>query len=153
MFDYPKMIDVELVDENAIKPIRGTGTSSGLDVFIPKDFGHTILKSGNDILIDLKIIFDTPVGWDFSVYNKSGIATKKKLIKGAELIDSDYRGHIKLHLFNIGKEAILLKPAMKIAQLVLRPVWLGQLNVVDKIDTNTERGEGGFGSTNTNKDS
>lgn len=147
MIEYPQSIDVELIDENAILPVRGTGRSSGLDVFIPKDFDYTILKAGSDILIDLKLRFDIPPCWDLSVYNKSGISTKKKLIKGAELIDSDYRGHIKLHLFNIGQESIILKPKMKIAQLVLRPVWLGSLNVVDSIDKNTERGNGGFGST------
>ena len=147
MFDYPKKIDIELVDDNAIMPVRGTGRSSGLDVFIPKDFVYTILRINSDILIDLKIRFDIPPMWDFEVKNKSGIATKKKLIKGAELIDGDYTGRVKIHLFNIGNEAVILKPMMKIAQLVLRPVWLGELHQVESIDIVTERGDGSFGST------
>jgi dUTP pyrophosphatase len=134
----------ELLSENAYAPVRGTKRSSGMDVFSPID---VIIKAKSDELIPLDIRFDIPEGWDLAVYNKSGVATKKKMIKGAELIDSDYRGNCHIHLFNLGNEDIKIQKGDKISQLVMREVWLGDLEQVDFIDTKTDRGEGGFGST------
>ena len=80
------------------------------------------------------------------MYNKSGVSTKKKLFKGAELIDSDYRGNCHIHLFNHSDVDIEFKKGDKISQLVMRPVWMGDVVQVDELDE-TVRGAGGFGST------
>ena len=133
---------------NAYGLERGTPQSSGLDVFSPIDFK---IKRRSDILVPLDIRLDIPEGWDVSVYNKSGVATKKKLFKGAELIDSDYYGNIHVHLFNHSNKTVKFKKGDKIAQIVMRPVWLGDPNEVDFIDPVGERGEGGFGSTGDKK--
>ena len=74
------------LSQNAYSPQRGTPGSSGLDVFSPID---VIVPKRGDVMIPLDLRFDIPFGLDLAVYNKSGIATKKKLTKGAELIDSD----------------------------------------------------------------
>ncbi len=140
---YPDL-EFTLRTENAYPPIRGTEGSSGLDVFSPID---VTVPARKDTLIPLDITFDIPFGWDLSVYNKSGVATKKKLIKGAELIDSDYLGNCHIHFFNLSDTDIEIKKGDKIAQLVMREVWMGQLKQVDEITKKTERGEGGFGST------
>lgn len=132
------------LSENAYTPVRGTKGSSGLDVFSPLDI--TISKRG-DAMIPLDLRFEIPFGWDLAVYNKSGIATKKKLTKGAELIDSDYRGTVHIHFFNNSDVDVSIKKGDKISQLVMRPVWMGELEESDAISLDTERGEGGFGST------
>lgn len=145
MKEYPKL-KVKLLSENAKMPTRGTPGSSGLDVYTPVDI---IIQPRQDVLIPLDLAFEIPFGWDLSVYNKSGIATKKKLDKGAELIDSDYRGNCHIHFFNNSDEAVKFNKGDKISQLVMREVWMGELEQVDELDDNTERGAGGFGSTGT----
>lgn len=138
------VLKVKLLSENAKVPTRGTSQSSGLDVYSPIDF--TIPARG-DYLVPLDLSFDIPIGWDLSVYNKSGVSTKKHLCKGAELIDSDYTGNVHVHLFNHSDIDVSFKKGDKIAQLVMREVWLGSLEVVDDIAKETDRGLGGFGST------
>jgi deoxyuridine 5'-triphosphate nucleotidohydrolase len=128
-----------------------------MDVFIPNGFVKRfhnitnpmrfILKPNFDILIPLNLRLNIPKGFDAEVKNKSGISTKLKLIKGAELIDQDYRGNIMIHLFNNGFSDVELTDGMKISQLVVRPVIISEWKRVESIDTNTERGEGRFGST------
>ena len=143
MKEYP-ILKVKLLSENAKMPTRGSEGSSGLDVYTPIDV--TIPPRG-DVLIPLDLTFEIPFGWDLSVYNKSGIATKKKLDKGAELIDSDYRGNCHIHFFNNSDETVNFNKGDKISQLVMREVWMGDIVQVNEVDMNTSRGTGGFGST------
>lgn len=132
------------LSEHAFDPVRGTKGSSGLDVFSPIDI---VVPKRGDAMIPLDLRFDIPFGWDLAVYNKSGISSKKKLIKGAELIDSDYRGTVHIHFFNMSDHDVVINKGDKISQLVMRPVWMGELEECDHIDTETERGDGAFGST------
>jgi len=140
---YPKL-KYQLLSENAYDPVRGTEGSSGLDVFSPID---TDIPPWGDVLIPLDIRFEIPYGWDLAVYNKSGVSTKKKLFKGAQLIDHDYRGTVHIHLFNHSENIIKIAKGDKISQLVMREVWMGDLERVDEISLETSRGAGGFGST------
>jgi dUTP pyrophosphatase len=78
--------------------------------------------------------------------NKSGRATKDKLVKGAQLVDCDYRGNYRVHLFNLSDNPVTIKKGEKVAQVVIRPVWLG-LPIEAEISADTPRGENGFGST------
>jgi dUTP pyrophosphatase len=125
-------------------PTRGTKNSSGLDIFSPDDY---VVPPFGDVLINSGLIFDIPENYDLSFYNKSGVSTKLKLIKGAELIDSDYRGNIHIHLFNISNKEVKINKGDKISQIVLRPVIICDIQEVNEIDLITERGDGGFGST------
>lgn len=142
---YPPL-EYQLLSDNAKDPVRGTPGSSGLDVFTPID---VTVPARGDALIPLDIRLKIPYGWDVSVYNKSGIATKKKLDKGAELIDFDYRGNCHIHVFNHSDQDVEFKKGDKISQLVMRKVWMGKLKKRIDIDTNTTRSTGGFGSTGT----
>lgn len=145
MKTYPEL-KYQLLTDTAKDPVRGTPGSSGLDVFSPIDI---IVPKRQDVLIPLHIRFEIPFGWDLSVYNKSGVATKKKLTKGAELIDSDYRGTVHIHFFNNSDSDVEIRAGDKIAQLVMREVWMGDVKQVKEISTETDRGTGGFGSTGT----
>lgn len=145
MEKYPKL-KVKLLSENAKMPTRGTEGSSGLDVYSPIDFD---ILPRTDKLIPLDLSFDIPFGWDLSVMNKSGISTKKHLDKGAELIDSDYTGNCHIHLFNHSDNVIHFNKGDKVAQLVMREVWMGELEEVKELNKITDRGTGGFGSTGT----
>lgn len=157
-------IEFEILNEDdmiGIAPERGTTNSSGIDVFIPngfekkyyqpEEFNRVALKPNQSFLIKLNIRVKIPKGFDIEVKNKSGVAVKKNLIKGAQLIDQDYRGNLMIHLFNLGNFTVFLEDGMKIAQLVVRPVIINEWKQVESIDTDTERGEGGFGSTGDKK--
>lgn len=141
--EYP-ILKYQKLTSNAKDPVRGTSGSSGLDVFSTADYD---IAPRGDVLIPLDLRFEIPFGWDLAVYNKSGVSTKLKLSKGAELIDSDYRGNCHIHLYNNSDVLVHISKGQKIAQLVMRQVWMGDIQEVKEISTNTERATGGFGST------
>jgi dUTP pyrophosphatase len=123
------------------------GKASGIDVFVPKGYKTTSIHPGDNIVIPLNLRMELPENFDITVNNKSGVATKLGLVKGAELIDEDYRGNIGIHLFNLSVFDVEIKEGMKIAQLVIRPVLRCRVEMVDEIKTDTPRGEKGFGSS------
>lgn len=138
------ILQVKRLRPSAILPCRGTPHSSGLDIFTDI---HITIYPGKDYLYPTGLAFNIPEGYDLSVYNKSGVCTKKKLIKGAELIDFDYTGEVHIHLFNLSDDEQRFEPKQKIAQLVLRPVMYPDIQEVETIEKITDRGSGGFGST------
>ena len=82
------------------------------------------------------------------IFPRSGLASKHgiALANAIGLVDSDYRGEICVPLINFGKEAFTIEPGMRIAQLVVSPILLPEIEVTDTL-TETQRGAGGFGST------
>lgn len=137
-------MNVQLLSENAKVPTRGTKYSAGLDFYTP--IGIQI-KPRNDILIPLDLIVEIPSRFVLIMKEKSGIAIKKKLNIGAAVIDSDYRGNIHCHLINNSDEIVYFNKGDKICQGIIIPIWLGIPTVVDIISKDTERSDGGFGST------
>ncbi len=82
------------------------------------------------------------------IFPRSGLASKHgiTLANAIGLVDSDYRGEICVPLINLGKETFTIEPGMRIAQLVVSPILLPEIEVTDTL-TETQRGAGGFGST------
>ena len=82
------------------------------------------------------------------IFPRSGLASKHgiTLANAIGVVDSDYRGEICVPLINLGKEAFTIEPGMRIAQLVVSPILLPEIEVTDTL-TETQRGAGGFGST------
>lgn len=147
---------------NVKSPERGTAYSAGIDFFIPYDFEELFLGPGEDILIPSGIKAEIPEHTCLLGVDKSGIASsfaaKEKagmkgdpnrnsaLMVGAKLIDADYRGEIHLHIINVGKRIVLIKPGMKIAQFVLLPVFYDEWKETDNLLIPEGR-NGGFSST------
>jgi dUTP pyrophosphatase len=133
-------------------PSRGTSQSAGIDLYIPNDFKESTILPGRSILIPSGLKINVPENHAFIAFNKSGVATKKGLQVGACVIDEDYQGEVHIHLANIGDIGQVVKPGDKIIQCVLLPVVYESVEIVlneedlweGKV---TERGEGGFGST------
>jgi dUTP pyrophosphatase len=133
-------------------PTRGTPKSAGIDFFVPNDYPELILLPGNSALIPTGIKADIPTGYMLTAFNKSGVATKQLLIKGAEVCDEDYQGEIHIHVINVGTTDQRITPGQKLIQFVLVPVFYDIIEEVsfDQLySETTERGEGGFGSTGT----
>lgn len=144
---YAKVRDVK-------SPSVGTKGSAGIDLFIPNDVPETTILPSESVLIPSGIKFNIEEGFALVAKNKSGVAVKRGLIKGAELIDSDYTGEVHIHLINTTNKPVKINAGDKIIQFVLMyapSVFLEELSETQLYQNKeTERGEGGFGSTGTN---
>ena len=143
-------LDVKILDERirGQLPSYATGGSAGLDIRACIDAPVT-LQPGETKLIPsgLAIHLGDP-GLAAVLIPRSGLGHKHGVVLGnlVGLIDSDYQGQVGVSLWNRGKEAFVVNPMERIAQMVVVPVVQVQLNVVESFDAST-RGAGGFGST------
>lgn len=133
-------------------PTRGTNQSAGIDFYVPIDEASLIeIAPGGACVIPLGLKVKLPPGTCMIMFNKSGVCTRTKLMVGACVIDEDYQGEIHAHLINCGREPIRIYPGDKIVQGVIMPIYYLEPVEVDHVsdlyDGQTQRGEGGFGST------
>lgn len=160
-FRFSKVRDVKT-------PTRGTSRSAGIDFYVPNDANPIMLYPGDDTLIPSGIKGNIPEGYMLIGVDKSGIATsniakrlaginaegeKPSLIVGAKLVDEDYQGEIHIHIINVGRSQVLIKPGMKISQFVLVPVLYADIQEVPEEElysVTTDRSNGGFGHTGVN---
>lgn len=141
-------LKIKKLNENAVVPHRATSGSAGLDLSACIDTDITIEPG------EIKLI---PTGLSAApdnencalmIYPRSGLASKHgiALANCVGVVDSDYRGEIKVPLINHGKDAFTVTQGMRIAQLVVTPVLLPEIIETDELDE-TDRSSGGFGST------
>ena len=129
-------------------PCRAHNTDSGIDFFIPNCFEEWELAAGEIILIDLGVKIILPKWYDLQLIDKSWVSSKTGLSVLGGLIDNWYRGELKVCLVNTSNKVATLSPWMKIVQGVVRAVNYCEIEEVDLFtEEQTQRGEGGFGST------
>ena len=130
-------------------PKYATNGSAAVDLCAMIDSPIT-LAPGERALIPTGIALSIPDGYVGVVAARSGLACKKGicLSNGIGVIDSDYRGEISVGLFNSSKDEFTVERGERIAQLMFVPVESAVFVSTDSLDE-TERGEGGFGSTGT----
>jgi dUTP pyrophosphatase len=89
-----------------------------------------------------------PQGYEAQVRPRSGLAVKHgvTVLNTPGTVDSDYRGELKTTIINLGSEPFLINRGDRIAQMIIAPVIQAEMIEVESLDE-TERGEGGFGST------
>ncbi|MBK8943732.1 MAG: dUTP diphosphatase [Ignavibacteriae bacterium] len=128
-------------------PTYSTEGSSGMDIRAAVQ-NDIILKSGKVILVPTNLSVEIPIGYEIQVRPRSGLAAKNGIgvLNSPGTIDSDYRGEVKIILFNFGEEDFIIKRGDRIAQLVLAEVILANINEVEDLNS-SQRGEGGFGHT------
>ena len=130
-------------------PEYATEGSSGLDLraAIEKDF---VIEKGKFALIPTNLKVEIPPGYEIEVRPRSGLAAKYGIgvLNSPGTIDSDYRGEIKVILFNFGNEDFVIKRGDRIAQMILSKVYKAVLVETHNLN-NSSRGEGGFGHTGT----
>ena len=137
------MLYFKKLHKDAVIPQRAHLGDAGMDVYSVE---NVKIAPRLDTVTGLGLACGFPTDFVLLVYNKSGRSTKLKLNKGAEVIDSGYRGEIHVHLFNHSDEWVFIPKGEKIAQLILMPIWNGIPEEVDEL-SDTSRGSGGFGST------
>ena len=143
-------LDVRVLDERIRPhlPAYATGGSAGLDLRACIDAPIT-LAPGDTVLLPtgLAIHLGDP-GLAAVILPRSGLGHKHGIVLGnlVGLIDSDYQGQLQVSCWNRGREAFVVNPLERVAQLVVVPVVQVELNVVESF-AESARGAGGFGST------
>lgn len=142
------ILKIKKLNENAVVPVQATAGSAGMDLSACLD---------NDVIIapgEIKLI---PTGLAAApdtdqcallIYPRSGLASKHgiSLANCVGVVDSDYRGEIKIPLINNGHESFTVTNGMRIAQMIMTPVIIPRIEAADSLDE-TQRSSGGFGST------
>ena len=145
------ILRIKKTDERAQLPTRSTAGSAGMDLHALLDAPLTVQPGGRVSVptgIAIGLPFPETVGL---VFARSGLAVKHGLAlsNGVGVIDSDYRGEIRVGMINQSDKAYTIEPGERIAQLVVMPVLLPEVAETDNLEE-TERGAGGFGSTGRN---
>ena len=130
------------LDPGAYMPTRAHAADAGLDLYARKD---AVIPAGGSAVFDTGVHVALPHGTVGMLKSKSGLNVKKNILCEG-VIDEGYTGPIVAKLYNHGKEDVPIEAGMKIVQLVILPVLTPELKLTDSLD-DTERGEGGFGST------
>lgn len=140
-------LKVFLRSENATVPTKGSALAAGYDLYASE--AGVIPAQGQGIIgTDLTLI--VPYGTYGRVAPRSGLAVKHGISTGAGVVDADYRGEIKIVLFNHAKKDFVVEKGDRIAQLVLEKIVNADvvtLTAEQFEEETTTRGENGFGST------
>lgn len=140
------------VRETAKLPARAHETDAGMDLFYCPEYhsGWLSIKPGGSTLLETGLKIEVPPGHMLQIMNKSGVASKRQIITGACVVDSGYDGEIFVNLQNIGTKAQVLEVGEKIAQAVLIPIIVPELEEIEEdlvYGSPTPRGSGALGST------
>ena len=131
-----------ILDNGAFKPEFAHRTDAGADLRSPIE---TVVPARGSIVIDTGVHVEIPEGYVGMLKSKSGLNVKHDLI-GTGTIDSGYSGSIRVKLYNLGDTDYQILRGDKIIQMVILPCAYCEFTQVDKF-AETERGDGGFGST------
>ena len=140
---------IKKLNPEATIPSYGTDYAAGADLYACIDSPVSI-GCGETKMIGTGIAMEIPTGYVGLVFARSGLACKKGLAPANKVgvIDSDYRGEIKvaLHNHNGSGDALSVESGERIAQIAIVPYLKAEFELSESLDE-TERGEGGFGST------
>jgi dUTP pyrophosphatase len=130
-------------------PFYATEQSAGMDLAAAIDT-PVIIGPSETAIVPTGIAIALPAGYEAQIRPRSGLAAKSSITvtNAPGTIDADYRGEIKVILTNLGKESFTIDRGMRIAQMVIAQYEQVSWNEVADLDE-TDRGEGGFGSTGT----
>lgn len=139
-------IKIKLLDVRG-KPSRGSDDAAGLDVRACIDAPVTI-EAHSTALIPLGFAMQLERGHGAFLLPRSGLGSKHGIVLGnlVGLVDSDFTGEVHASLWNRSLTDYVVQPGERIAQMVVVPVLMDDVEVVDELDV-TSRGAGGFGSS------
>lgn len=140
-------IKVKKLHEKAMLPTYGSSEAAGSDLYACLDASVTVLP-GDTAWISTGIALEVPKGYAGLIYARSSLGVKRGLAPANKVgvVDSDYRGEIRVVLLNHGKEPQTIEHGERIAQFVITPVLTPPYEETNEL-SDTNRGVGGFGST------
>lgn len=138
-------LKIKKLHEDAIIPKHALEGDAGIDLSCLEDFE---VEPGKKVVARTGLSFEIPSGYFGSMRDRSSLAAKHGLHIIAGVIDSGYRGEVRIVFINHGKEKIQITKGQRIAQLIIQPHATCDIEEVQKI-SGSQRGKGGFGSTGT----
>ena len=141
------VIRVKKLNPNAILPTYGSLEAAGADLYACLD-APVMIMPGETAWIPTGLALEVPKGCAGLIYARSSMGVKRGLAPANKVgvIDSDYRGEIRVVLLNHGSQAQIVENGERIAQFLITPVLTPAYEEVEEL-TDTDRGAGGFGST------
>ncbi|KAI1504328.1 dUTPase-like protein [Biscogniauxia marginata] len=137
---------IKKLSDTARLPTRGSAFAAGYDLYASK---ATTIPARGKALVDTDIAIAVPAGTYGRIAPRSGLASKHFIDTGAGVIDADYRGPVKVLLFNHGESGFAVAAGDRVAQLVVERIYTPDVVEVAELDESV-RGAGGFGSTGKN---
>jgi dUTP pyrophosphatase len=144
------MINVKKLRDDAIIPTQGSKYAAGYDLYAAIDAPITI-KSEETVKIGTGLAFELPEGFFAGIFARSGLATKQGLRPAncVGVVDCDYRGEVIVAIHNDSNRNTVISPGDRIAQMILLPYQSMEFTEVNDLNE-TDRGDGGFGSSGNN---
>lgn len=141
-------IDIVKLKDDAIIPTLGTKSSAGCDLYALLDEKSITIKPHETFMVNIGIAIKIPDGYYAAIFARSGIASKRNLRPAncVGVIDSDYRGEIKVPIHNDSNIDQIIENHERIAQMIIMKYESISFNEVKKLDE-TSRNLNGFGST------
>lgn len=138
-------VQIEKLNPNAKLPEYAHPTDAGADVFAVKE---TVIPAGETVLVGTGLKLAIPRGYEIQVRPRSGLSLKTdlRIANAPGTIDSSYRGELGIIMWNTGSDEYTIEAGDKIAQLIIAPTPMMVFEEAT-ISDSTDRGEGGFGST------
>ena len=142
-------VKIKKLNDKAIVPTYGSEYAAGADLYACIE-GELTINPHETVLIPTGLAMELPLGYAGLIYARSGLATKKGLAPANKVgvIDSDYRGEVKVALHNHSEVAQTVAAGERVAQLVITPYLTAEFLEKEEL-SDTVRGVGGFGSTGT----
>ncbi len=137
------ILKVKKLNENAKIPIFAHQTDAGMDLF---SIEKKVIKFGQTVSVSTGIAMEIPKGYVGLIWDKSGLALKVGIKTMAGVVDSGYRGEIKVIMTNLSNKEYTFEAGDKIAQMLIQKVQQPEIIEVDFLEE-ADRGENGFGST------
>lgn len=144
---YSRIVPIKITNNNAKIPTKGSEGAAGYDLYAATD-SKIMIKPHTTVKIDTGLAVDLPDDTFGGIFARSGIATTRGLrpANGVGVIDSDYRGSIKVALHNDTDIVQYVEPQERIAQLIIIPCVDVHFHEKNEL-SETERGSDGFGSS------
>lgn len=141
------IVKIKQINPNAKIPTYGSEGAACFDFYACID-KPVIINPKSSVNLPTGLQFEIPEGYVMLMYSRSGHGFKNNLrfVNSVGVIDSDYRGEVRIGLFNDGITPYVVKPQERLAQAMIVPVSQVSFQAVETL-TDTKRGAGGFGST------
>jgi len=136
-------IKVKRLMKKAILPNYAHPGDAGLDLY---SIEEKILKPGERYTFRTGLAVEIPEKFVGLIWERSGLATREGLILLGGVIDSGYRGEIRIVLWNLSKKGVKISQSERIAQLLIQPIVQARIKEVNNLSV-SQRGQKGFGST------
>ena len=137
-------IFVKKLSPSAKLPTKSSPSAAGFDLC---SLSRATILPGKRVVIDTGLMMMIPEGFYGRLAMRSGLCVKYGLCIGAGVIDSDYRGEVKAVIFNLGETSYTINAGDRVVQLVLEKLGNGEIQEVEDLSKDTQRGDGGFGSS------